>query len=118
MFSGMNYQLWKVRMKTFIKSIYRGIWNAIVNGPYIPMTMVDGVPVEKSFDELTNVENKRVSYDCVAKNIITSALNLDEFFRVSQCSSAKEMWDILKVTHEGTTYVKRAKKHVAKGDQC
>ena len=44
-----------------------------------------------------------MQYDCVAKNIITSALNLDEFFRVSQCSSAKEMWDILKVTHEGTT---------------
>ena len=52
-----------------------------------------------------------MQYDCVAKNIITSALNLDEFFRVSQCSSAKEMWDILAVTHEGTTYVKRARKH-------
>jgi len=38
-------------------------------------------------------------------------LNLDEFFRVSQCSSAKEMWDILEVTHEGTTDVKRARKH-------
>ena len=52
-----------------------------------------------------------MQYDCVAKNIITSALNLDEFFRVSQCSSAKEMWDILEVTHEGTTIVKRACKH-------
>jgi len=52
-----------------------------------------------------------MQYDCVAKNIITSALNLDEFFRVSQCSSAKEMWDILEVTHEGTTDVKRARKH-------
>jgi len=38
-------------------------------------------------------------------------LNLDEFFRVSQCSSAKEMWDILEVTHEGTTDAKRARKH-------
>ena len=46
----------------------------------------------------------------VVKNIITSALNLDEFFRVSQYSSAKEMWDILKVTHEGINDVKRARK--------
>jgi len=38
-------------------------------------------------------------------------LNLDEFFRVSQCSSAKEMWDTLEVTHEGTTDVKRSRKH-------
>jgi len=47
----------------------------------------------------------------MAKNIITSALDLDEFLRVSQCSSAKEMWDILEVTHEETSYVKRARKH-------
>ena len=47
----------------------------------------------------------------IAKIIITSALSFDEFFRVSQCSSAKEMWDILEVTHEGTNDVKRARKH-------
>jgi len=45
----------------------------------------------------------------MAKNIITSALNLDEFFKVSRCSSTKEMWDILEVTHEGTSDVKRAR---------
>jgi len=70
-------------MKIFIESIDRGIWNAIVNGPYIPISVVNGIFVAKSFDELTDVENKRVQYDCVAKNIITSVLNLDEFFRVS-----------------------------------
>ena len=42
---------------------------------------------------------------------ITCALNMDEFFRVSQCNSAKEMWEILEVTHEGTDDVKRARKH-------
>jgi len=69
-------------MKIFIESIDRGIWNPIVNGPYIPISIVNGIFVVKPFDELTEVENKRVQYDCVAKNIITSALNLDEFFRV------------------------------------
>jgi len=75
------------------------------------MHVVDSVSTAKCFDELTDLQNKKMQYDCVAKNIITSALNLDEFFRVSQCSSAKEMWDILEVTHEGTTDVKRARKH-------
>jgi len=55
----------------------------LVNSPYIRMSVVDGVPTEKSYDELTDAKNKRMQYDCVAKNIITSALNLDEFFRVS-----------------------------------
>jgi len=111
MFSGVNYQFWKVRMKIFIESIDCGIWNVIVNDPYIPMFVVNGVFVAKPYDELIDAENKCVQYDCVAKNIITSALNLDEFFRVSQCSSAKVMWDILEVTHKGTNDVKRARKH-------
>ena len=28
---------------------------------------------------------------------------MDEYFRVSNCKNAKEMWDTLQVTHEGTT---------------
>ena len=63
-------------MKIFIQSIDRGIWNAIVNGSFIPMYVVDGVSTAKCFDELTDLENKKIQYDCVAKNIITSALNL------------------------------------------
>jgi len=68
-------------MKIFIESIDRGIWNSIVNRPYIPVSVVNGIFVAKSFDELTEAENKRVQCDCVAKNIITSNLNLDEFFQ-------------------------------------
>jgi len=57
------------------------------------------------------VKRKNEQYDFLDKNIITYALNMDEFFRVSQCNSAKEMWEILEVTHEGTYDVKRARKH-------
>jgi len=60
MFSGVNYKFWKVRMQIFIESIDRGIWNAIVNGPYIPVFVVNGISVAKPFDELIEVENKRV----------------------------------------------------------
>ena len=44
-----------------------------------------------------------------AKNIITSALGKDEYFRVSNCKNAKEMWDTLPETPEGTTDVKRSR---------
>ena len=30
---------------------------------------------------------------------------MDEYFRVSICKSAKEMWDTQQLTHEGTTDV-------------
>jgi len=35
----------------------------------------------------------------------------DEFFRVSQCKSAKDMQNVLEVTHERTNDEKRARKH-------
>jgi len=60
MFSSVNYQFWKVRMKIFIESIDHGIWNAMVNGPFIPMHIVDGVLNVKPFNELTDVENKKM----------------------------------------------------------
>ena len=52
-----------------------------------------------------------LQYDCNAKNILTSSINMDEFFHVSQCKSTKEMWEVLEVTHERTNDVKRARKH-------
>jgi len=41
-------------------------------------------------------------------NIIHSSLNSDEFFRLSACTTAKEMRDLIQVTHEGTPKVNRA----------
>jgi len=36
-------------------------------------------------------------------------LDSKEFFRISECESAKEMWDTLKATHESTTKIKKSK---------
>jgi len=111
MLSGINYQFWKIRMKIFIESIDQGIWDAIINGLYTPKHIVENVQVDKPWNQWTEEERMRVQYDCNAKNILTSSLNMDEFFRVSQCKSVKEMWEVLEVTHEGTNDVKRVRKH-------
>jgi len=89
-------------MKIFVDSLDKGIWDAIENDPFIPKFEKDGVFVEKPWSQWTDAENKRAKFDYIAKNIITSALNSNEFFRVSKYGYAKEMWDKLEVTHEGT----------------
>ena len=70
-------------------------------------------------------EKRRVQYNLKTKNIITSVLGMDEYFRVSNCKNVKEMWDTLQVTHEGTTDVKRItvplkfmKKNILKNNTC
>jgi len=78
-------------MKIFVESLDKGIWDAIENGSFIPKFEKDGSSIEKPWSQWTDAENKKAKFDCIAKNIITSALNSDDFFRISQCSSAKEM---------------------------
>jgi len=36
LFCGLNYQFWNVRMKIFMESLDKGIWDAIENGPFVP----------------------------------------------------------------------------------
>ena len=44
-----------------------------------------------------------------AMNVLYYALDANEFNRISVCTSAKEIWDTLEVTHEGTNQVKESK---------
>jgi len=111
MFSGVNYAFWKIRRKIFMESIDMGIWDVVVNGSFVPMLVVKEEIVKKPWSDWSESERKKAQYDSLTKNFITSALNMYEFFRVSQCNSAKEMWEALEVTYEGTDDVKRARKH-------
>ena len=108
-FNGVGYHYWKTRMQIFIEAIDLNIWEAIEQGPYVPSIIAGSATIEKPRADWTEEERRLVQYNLKAKNIITSALGIDEYFRVSNCKSAKDMWDTLQVTHEGTTNVKRSR---------
>ena len=57
MFCGQNYRFWKIRMQIFIESIDKGIWDAIVSGPYV----VENKQVDKPWSEWTDEERKKSS---------------------------------------------------------
>ena len=102
LFTGENYPFWKVRMQIFVESVDRGIRDAVLNGPFVLVNVVNEVQEPKSFAQWTADENRRAQYD---------VLTLDEFYRISVCISAHKMWEILRVTHEGTDDVKQARKN-------
>ncbi|KAL2330583.1 hypothetical protein Fmac_018164 [Flemingia macrophylla] len=111
LFCGENYAFWKVRMKIFMESVHRSIWQAMVTDYKVPTKIVNGKEVEKQFEDWDQNEVRRAENDAKALNIIHSALNSDEFFRISACTTAKEAWELIKVTHEGTPEVRRARKN-------
>jgi len=96
-------------MHIFIEAIDLNIWEAIEIGPYVPTMVVGNTTTEKPRENWSEEDRRREEYNLKAKNIITSALGMDEYFRVSNCKSVKDMWDTLQVTHEGTTDVKRSR---------
>ena len=100
LFCGLNYKFWEARMKIFIESIDQRIWDSIENGPYIPKFKKDNPFIAKPLSKWTNDECKMVQLDRSAQNIIASALDTNEFFRISKCKTAKDMWDTLKAAHE------------------
>jgi len=60
---------------------------------------------------MRNDEKRKVQDDKKAKNILTSGLSSVEFFHTARCKSKKEILNMLEVTHEGTTDVRRVRKH-------
>jgi len=51
LFCSLNYQFWKVRMKIFMESLDKGIWDAIENGPFIPKFEKDRSSIEKPWSQ-------------------------------------------------------------------
>jgi len=106
---GLNYKNWEARMKIFVKSIDPGIWDSIENGPFIPKLKKNGSFIKKPWSQWTNEECKMAKLDYTVQNIIAYSLDSNEFFRISECKSAKEMWDTLKATHGNINESKEVK---------
>jgi hypothetical protein len=96
-FNGSNYGYWKARMRFFLKSIE--CWNIVEIGWTKPEdTTLETVPLK----------NARLSND-KAFHALCQALSPSEFAKISNYESAKEAWQILETTYEGTKLVKSAK---------
>ncbi|GAV90426.1 hypothetical protein CFOL_v3_33835 [Cephalotus follicularis] len=97
-------------MIIFIQSLDYNLWDLIVDGPYLPtIGNENGEIIAKPRSSYNDEDRKRVQMNAKAKHIIICAINSSDFNRVSSCISAKEMWDRLDVTYEGTDQVKEAK---------
>ena len=111
LFEGEHFSFWQKRIEIFIQSIDLGVWNVIIKGHFIPTKELNDELIPKEWDEMRDDKKRKVQDDQKAKNILTSGLSSDEFFRTARCKSSKEIWNMLEVTHEGTMDVRIARKH-------
>ncbi|GAV74121.1 zf-CCHC domain-containing protein/UBN2 domain-containing protein, partial [Cephalotus follicularis] len=109
-FYGNNYSHWKAKMTIFIQSLDYNSWDLIVDCPHLPSIRDEnGEVIPKPRNTYNEDDRRRVQLNAKAKHVIICAINSSEFNRVPSYNSAKEMWDRLEVTYEGTNQVKDAK---------
>ena len=99
-FDGSNYAFWKVRMRAFLCSIDDSVWDAIKIGWTRAETAKS--TWDKAARAEANANNK-------ALNVIFCGVSPNEFHRISHVTIAKEAWQILETTYEGTKKVKDTK---------
>ncbi|VFQ78686.1 unnamed protein product [Cuscuta campestris] len=109
LFDGTNYIYWKERMRIYIQSTNFLLWRIIKNGEDVPMKKVGETNVPKTENEYDAQDIKKVENNAKAINIIYCAVNPDDYRKISYCTTAKEMWDKLEFTYEGTDQVREAK---------
>ncbi|XP_057975241.1 uncharacterized protein LOC131162650, partial [Malania oleifera] len=105
-FSGVNYTFWKQRMRIYLQNTDWKVWRIVSKGNYVPMRIEGAARVPKTEDEYDDDDMKAVSLNATAMNILYCSLDVNEFNRIMACSTAKEIWDKLEVTYEGTRDVK------------
>ncbi|GAV68166.1 zf-CCHC domain-containing protein/DUF4219 domain-containing protein/UBN2 domain-containing protein, partial [Cephalotus follicularis] len=101
-FDGINYSFWKTKMTIFLQSLDYQLWHIIVNGPRMPTRTIDGVVSPKPKNEYNDNDFRMLQLNSKAKHVLFCAVGPNEFNRISSCDSAKQMWDLLEVTYEGT----------------
>ncbi|XP_070014737.1 uncharacterized protein [Nicotiana sylvestris] len=87
------------------------LWDIICDGPHVPMKKLEetGPFVPKGRREYNDIDRKAVEKNYRAKKILMCGIGPDEYNKVSVCENAKEIWEALQTTHEGTTQVKQSK---------
>jgi hypothetical protein len=103
-FDGNNYDYWKIRMSMHHRAMGGKVW---------PIARDEFVVLKQ--DELLTSDNENVLINGQAMNVFYDALDISEFNRIKNLTTAYDIWIKLMEIHEGTTIVKSAKLYVCEG---
>ncbi|GAU33559.1 hypothetical protein TSUD_143510 [Trifolium subterraneum] len=104
-----NYDIWKARMIAFLKSMDSRTWKAVLKGWEHPKVKdANGVDTYelKQVEDWTAAEDSLALGNSKALNALFNGVDKNMFRLIKKCEVAKDAWEILKTTQEGTAKVK------------
>ena len=92
-FNGENYQLWAVRMETYLEAL--DLWEAVEEDYEIPP-----LPTNPTLTQIKS-HKERKTKKSKAKACLFAAVSTTVFTRIMSLKSAKDVWDYLKEEYAG-----------------
>ena len=106
---GLNYLIWKIKMRSFLCILDDDVWFSILEGYKIPAEETEGGSIQKPRSKWTIQEKRDSNMNSKALNALFCGVDDLNFWYIQNSKIAKEAWDKLEVAHEGTEGVKRSK---------
>jgi hypothetical protein len=103
-FDGTSYSKWRHGMKVHLMSLNLSIWKVVCIGVDFP----EGETPD--YNQL-----QQIHYNAQVSNVFLSCLDKDEYDHVDGIEKASEIWETLRLFHEGSRPVHKAKVDMLKG---
>jgi hypothetical protein len=106
-FDGEDYSMWSDKMRHHLTSLHDSIWDIVEFGAQVPQVG------DKDYDsdEVAQIWH----FNSQATYILLASLCREEYNKVQGLKSAKEIWDVLKIAHEGDEVTKITKRVIIEG---
>src|SRR6187455_1016271 len=107
-FDGEDYSRWSDMMRYHLTSLHKSIWDVVEFGVQVPSVGDE----DYDEDEVAQIQH----FNSQATTILLASLSREEYNKVQGLKSAKEIWDVLKTTHEGDEVTKITKRETIEGE--
>jgi hypothetical protein len=103
-FNGEDYGFWSHKMRSHLFSLHPSIWEIVENG--------------MQFDSTDNSMfiNEQIHKNAQATTVLLASLCREEYHKVSGLDNAKQIWDTLKISHEGNDATMITKMELVEGE--
>jgi hypothetical protein len=107
-FDAEDYCIWSDKMRHHLTSLHESIWNIVEFGAQAPQVGDE----DYDSDEAAQIRH----FNSQATSILLASLCREEYNKVKGLKSAKEIWDILKMEHEGDEVTKITNRETIEGE--
>jgi hypothetical protein len=100
--------MWSDKMRHHLTSLHKSIWDIVEYGVQVPKVG----DKDYNSDEADQIRH----FNSQATTILLASLCREEYNKVQRLKTAKEIWDVLKMVHEGDEVTKITKRETIEGE--